>query len=126
MDAYWEFDNTSTEMLKGAIHLGGIRALWEKSTSGIKEFGFLQAKVSNNRESEAVVNPKDLQVILMDTMLVGRCLLVNYTKPVKKGASVSLYFEPSSVLVEFAAYFLDDYDMPAAALDAFFGRFVVV
>ncbi len=125
MDTFWKFDNTSIESLRNAIQAGGISTVWETSTAGKAEYGFLRSEVTNRGEAEAVVNPKDLEVKLVDTMVLGRCLLFNYTKAVKKGTSVSLYFEPSLVrLVEFATYFLDDYDMPAAVLDSAFGRYV--
>ena len=59
----------------------------------------------------------------MDTLQFGRCMLVNYTVPAKTGTSVSLYFEkPSEDLVEFAAQFIDVFDLPAAAGDRLFGR----
>ena len=65
-----------------------------------------------------------VKVTVMDNLQFGRCLLVNYTTPAKKGASISLYFEnPSPDLVEFAAQFIDEVDLPAAALDRLFTRF---
>ncbi len=61
----------------------------------------------------------------MDTLMSGRCLLFNYTSPVRKGASLSLHFRPSEKLEAFSAYFLDDDNIATAALDANFKRFKI-
>ena len=108
------------------IEAGGIKTLWDESTAGMEEFGFLRGEVSASGETEAVINPDELEVKLMSTLDAGGCMLVNYTKPVRKGASVSLSFEPSEKLIEFTVIFLDEHNMPPAALDALFGRYATV
>ncbi len=127
MDPYWPFrSNTSVDYLRSAIGTtsGGIRKLWELSTSGFEELGYLGSEVSVGVREETVLNPEELKVTLMDTLAVGRCLLVNYTKPVRKGAAVSLRFDPAPDAVEFSARFLDDYDMAAASLGGFYSRYI--
>ncbi len=62
------------------------------------------------------------KVQLMDTLWSGRCMLVNYSRPLRKGASVRLSLEPSHIIFRFTTHFISDMDLSTAAMDNSFDR----